>query len=239
MKQTNQSNAFHFKQFSIPKNSCGMQVSTDGVMLGAWMNGDQAQQILDIGCGTGLLSLMAAQRFADAHITAIDIAKDAIESAQTNVAHSPWSERIVVTRQDLLDPTFIGQFDHIVCNPPYFTSGASTNKLTRATARHAPDCFHDKLALRTGQLLTATGRASFILPTIEAQQMINYAQSIGLSLSRYCEVKTTPTKPVSRVLFELSKQENTNDDAEYLVIQENGHYSEAFIALTKNFYLKM
>lgn len=239
MNDSDETKAFHFKQFSIYQNSCGMQVSTDGVMLGAWVNTRQDSRILDIGCGTGLLSLMAAQRFNNARITAIDIAADAVIATRLNVANSPWLDRIDVMHQDLLDQTFNAEVDCIVCNPPYFTNGEAALCPSRATARHAKNYFHNTLADRAQQLLTVAGSASFILPAIEAEMMIEYAQSQGWFLSRCCKVKTTPAKPVSRILFELSRKRPAAVNEETLVIQENGGYSEPFIRLTRDFYLKM
>lgn len=222
-----------------------MPVSTDGVMLGAWFAAQPGSRILDIGCGTGLLSMMAAQRFQQAKITAIDIDPHAIQVAQNNIQHSAWSERITLIQQDILQPEFKNQFDSIVCNPPYFTSGETARSQSRATARHTLRLSHENLIDRCVHLLTADGRASFILPLNEAETMISYAQSQGWYLTRYCQVQPTPTKPVSRILFELAcphaaqAAQAAQFEQESLIIQQNGHYSAEFIRLTRAFYLKM
>jgi tRNA1Val (adenine37-N6)-methyltransferase len=234
---------FNFKQFSIVQSGCGMPVSTDGVMLGAWFTAQPGHRILDIGCGTGLLSLMAAQRFEQAKITAIEIDPHAIQVAQYNIQHSAWSGRITAIQQDILQPEFKGQFDSIVCNPPYFTSGETARSQSRATARHTLCLTHENLVDRCAHLLTPDGRASFILPLNEADAMIDYAQSHGWYLTRYCQVQPTPAKPISRILFELARpravQAAPQLKQESLIIQQNGHYSAEFIQLTRAFYLKM
>lgn len=82
--------SFRFKQFSIEEGTCGMPISTDGVLLGSWAFSLSPTTILDIGCGTGLLSLMCAQRFPHAHITALDIEQSAYQAAEHNRQQSPW-----------------------------------------------------------------------------------------------------------------------------------------------------
>ena len=87
---------FSFRQFDVVQEGCAMKVGTDGVLLGSWANG--GHRILDVGCGTGLIALMMAQRFPAAEIDAIDIDHDAFETAHRNVEQSPFSDRIIVAR---------------------------------------------------------------------------------------------------------------------------------------------
>src|SRR5688572_3607977 len=86
---------FEFKKFRIMQDRCAMRVSTDAVLLGAWVVPNGSKNILDIGTGTGVIALMMAQK-SDAAITAIDIDKDSTEQAQNNVAESSFSNRIRV-----------------------------------------------------------------------------------------------------------------------------------------------
>ena len=239
MNKSKRVNAFHFKQFSIIQEGCGMPVSTDGVMLGSWFNFTDGQYLLDIGTGTGLLALMAAQRFPLIEIDAIDIDLVASQIASVNVNQSEWSNRISVKQQDLLSYKSSRIYDAIVCNPPYFTSGESARKTERATARHAHDLSHNQLLARCDSLLSQQGKASFVLPESEGIKMINDAQKQGWHLSRLWRIKTTPNKPVSRLLFELSKQNSATLEERNLIIQKEDNYSGEFIELTNAFYLKM
>jgi tRNA1Val (adenine37-N6)-methyltransferase len=243
MKTNKRENAFHFKHFSVVQTGCGMPVSTDGVLLGAWFNVHQGQRLLDIGTGTGLLALMAAQRFPDITIDAIELDPLATQVAQYNVNQSKWADRISVEQRDILSYQVAQPYDTIVCNPPYFTSGVSAQQSQRATARHALDLSHQTLLGCCDTLLTSLGRASFILPTIEADKMIEHAQQQGWSLTRRWRIQATPTKPISRVLFELSKPPQTLREERKLIIrhpsQHDSGYSAEFIELTCAFYLKM
>ena len=112
---------FQFRQFVVHQQRCAMKVGTDGTLLGAWAAAPSGQcRILDIGTGTGLIALMMAQRYPEAEVTGIDIDEDAVAQADENVRLSPFSERVRIYRQDIVNFTDIIGFDAIVSNPPYF-----------------------------------------------------------------------------------------------------------------------
>nr|WP_269136919.1 tRNA1(Val) (adenine(37)-N6)-methyltransferase [Vibrio cincinnatiensis] len=232
------SKQFKFKQFSIDGKQCGMPVSTDGVLLGAWAFTQPPKRILDIGSGTGLLSLMCAQRFTQAHIYAVDIEPMAFSTTTHNVATSPWQERIEVQQQDILTYSYTTRFDGIICNPPYFTSGEMAHSYQRALARHTQTLTHPNLIQRLSDLLTDEGRACFILPIQEGEAFIQLAQQHGWHLQRLCEVRPSSSKQAHRLLFELGTEMNEVEQSQLTIHTQNG-YSEDFIALTRDFYLKM
>lgn len=229
---------FDFKRFTIIGGNSGMPVSTDGVLLGAWADITQAGSILDIGTGTGLLSLMCAQRNPSANIMAIDIDSDAIEAAQHNANSSDWASRIQVSHCDVSKMADHTQFERIICNPPYFNSGEQSQREQRAKARHTDTLPHSDLLNACVKLLKADGSASFILPKAEGDSFIQLAKESNWHLSRLCEIKTTARKPVSRYLIEL-KRTPVDTKGTSLQIHEGGAYSREFIALTQDFYLKM
>ncbi|USD32058.1 MULTISPECIES: tRNA1(Val) (adenine(37)-N6)-methyltransferase [Vibrio] len=229
---------FSFKQFKISGGYSGMPVSTDGVLLGAWCDIKQANTILDIGTGTGLLALMCAQRNISATIDAIDIDQHALQAAEDNFTSSPWSSRLTLLEGNVLNFPFGTSYDAIVCNPPYFNSGEHAQSQHRATARHTLTLSHEALLQQCQKLLNADGRAWFVLPETEGRLFISLAETLGWHLASLCEVHTTEKKPVSRLLIELS-QHPSNTKVETLIIQDDNGYSDKFIALTKAFYLKM
>jgi len=228
-----------------------MPVSTDGVMLGAWIQSPNNAQILDIGTGTGLLALMCAQRFTEAQITAVDIQRfteaqitavdielTAIEAAQKNVAQSPWSERVCVHHTDILHFTPAHLFQRIICNPPYFNSGEQSKNRQRATARHTDTLRHNALLQRCYQLLDEQGKANFVLPITEGERFIELALHQGWHLSRVCRLQPSEKKLVHRLLFELAKQPCDTQES-HLIIHSQDGYSDDFVQLTREFYLKM
>lgn len=239
---------FTFKQFHINALKCGMPVSTDAIILGAWANIQNNQSILDIGCGTGLLSLMCAQRNATAEIIGVEIEKNAYQSAMLNFRNSPWNERLKVIHREVGDFTeesiqSKNSFDAIICNPPYFNDGETSHNLQRSMARHTSTLPHRKLLKYCAALLVNRGKANLILPQKEGEIFLNLLhleENNELQLTRLTEVKTTINKPVSRLLIELSKQDNSATmTREQLIINSLNGYSVEFINLTKDFYLKM
>ncbi|NVD05752.1 methyltransferase [Vibrio sp. JPW-9-11-11] len=229
---------FQFKQFNIEGGYSGMPVSTDGVLLGAWANLSQCSCLLDIGTGTGLLSLMAAQRYPSIEVDAIDIDQHAISAAKQNFADSPWGPRLKLLSGDVLSHCFNQTYSAIICNPPYFTSGEQAKNQARATARHTDTLTHPALLSTCWRLLNHDGKANFILPAAEGGQFIQLALKMGWHLSRYCQVKPSEVKPVNRLLIELSKQPSPVQN-ETLQIASSQGYSAEFVQLTKAFYLKM
>ncbi|MGR5064155.1 tRNA1(Val) (adenine(37)-N6)-methyltransferase [Photobacterium sp. DNB22_13_2] len=234
---------FTLKQFHVNDHGCGMPVSTDGVLLGAWADLPQSGPILDIGTGSGLLALMAAQRTAKQGnpITAIEIDNGAAVAAQRNFIDSPWAERIEVAHQTVqvwANQQPSGSVEAIVCNPPYFNHGEQADCQARAAARHTDTLPHHELLAAIRHLLSPAGSASLILPVYEGEQLIEAARSHQLYCHRLCKVKTTERKPPSRLLIDLRKSP-LPCQTEQLLIHQDGQYSEGFIALTKAFYLKM
>lgn len=231
--------AFHFKQFRIHAGYSGMPVSTDAVLLGAWALPQGGQHLLDIGTGSGILALMCAQRFAQTQITALELDWDAFYSARYNFQCSPWFTRLKLLHQDLRYFTTTTRFDGIICNPPYFSQGQQAQDPARAKARHWDALPHHKLLTQCRALLTPQGKASFILPSKEAQSMISIALNQGWFLARCCQVRTKPNKAVTRYLFELQTRACETEHSHLCINHELTGYSPQFIALTKDFYLNL
>jgi tRNA1Val (adenine37-N6)-methyltransferase len=234
---------FHCKQFSITGGESGMPVSTDGILLGAWARIENqltqpTPSILDIGTGTGLLALMLAQRTHHSQITAIDIDQSAISAAKINFAQSPWRERFTLIHDNILEISIDHAFDMIICNPPYFTTGQPSQQSQRAIARHTIQLDHHDLLTTCWNILTLSGRANFVLPVAEGEQFLSLAEQLGWFLTRKCQVRPNPLKSPNRLLIELSKKIEECEHSE-LIIKENNSYSQNFISLTKDFYLKM
>ena len=118
-----------------------MKVGTDGCLLGGWFNCTDSKRVLDIGCGTGLIAIMAAQR-CEAHITGVEIDGTAALQARRNADNSPWGSRIEIANCDFLDYITDSKFDTIVSNPPYFVNSLKCDDSSRTLARHSDslDC---------------------------------------------------------------------------------------------------
>lgn len=230
---------FRFKQFAIQQDRTPMKVGTDGVLLGAWAELEHSTHILDIGTGTGLIALMAAQRNPVAFIDALEIEPNACEQARENIGASPWAERITVIPTALQDYTSPSIYDCILCNPPFFNSSTKTPDQGRTLARHDDTLPHPVLIEHTSRLLTPEGIFCLILPVKEALEAILYARQHRLFPQRITQVLPNPGKPPKRLLIQFARHE-TETQTDELVIEFSRHqYTPEYIRLTRAFYLNM
>jgi len=215
-----------------------MKVGTDSVLLGAWCDGNQARNILDLGTGTGILALMLAQRFPDTRITAIEVNPDAYEEAVHNVASSAWAGRIETIHQDLAQYNPTEKFDLIIANPPFFHSDLKSTKAGKATARHAAH-FDAKSFAACSRWLSSIGKLAGVYPVDVFQRFEKEMDVLGFHPSRIMKVHPIPEKPPHRILFEFSRQKMRNAGMDSIVIESEGRhgYSEKYRELTRDFYL--
>ncbi len=228
---------FQFKRFTVFQDRCAMKVGTDGTLLGAWANG--GARILDIGTGTGLISLMMAQRFPGASVWAVDIDDDACEQAAHNVERSPFAGRITVCCGDIRKVQLSQEgFDSIVSNPPYFQHSLKNPDEQRRIARHTDSLSYDDLLLAASQLLSDDGEFSLIIPFDCVDELKSAAFLNGFFLARECGVKTTPKKQIRRYLLSFRKHSVEVVEKTVGVIEDApGQRSQWYRQLTADFYL--
>lgn len=231
---------FTFKQFHICHERCAMKVGTDGTLLGAWATlPHEARHILDIGTGSGLIAIMAAQRHLSANISAIDIDDDCIVQARENIDACPWCDRIDLHHTPLQDFHPKHKFDVIVSNPPYFVDSLLSPDDKRSTARHTSTLSFDELTAGVVRLLAPNGTFALILPPAESKLFLTAARG-KLYLTRCTELWSTPQSGVRRVLMELqTTPPDTIPTTDRLCIEDEAkNFSDEYRALTKDFYLK-
>lgn len=231
--------SFTFKQFTVNHEKCAMKVGTDGVLLGAWAPIANAKQILDVGTGTGLIALQLAQRNPYAAITAIEIDPSAAEQAEENVQRSPWADRIEIVCSDFRDFQSEIKFDLIVSNPPYFIDALKCPDKQRNMARHTGGLNYNLLFRHAAHLLAAEGLVSIIIPVEAEKVVIDAAWEYKLFPSKCMRVITKPGKPCRRVLLTFSFQNKGCVEESLCIEVEHHNYTPEYIALTKDFYLKM
>lgn len=217
-----------------------MKVGTDGTLLGAWATLPANGRILDIGTGTGLIAIMAAQRTSEAIITAIDIDEDCVLQAQENIAASPWPDRIEVIHSALQEFDASEKFDVIISNPPYFIDSQLSPDTARSTARHTTTLPFNELVTGVRRLLADGGHFSLILPPTEMERFRSAARGV-MFVVRECHVWSTPTSGVRRIMAEFQAEPPAElTVVEKIVIEEKGRheYSEEYRTLTRDFYLK-
>lgn len=241
---------FSFKKFIINQDRCAMKIGTDGVLLGAWTPiNHNPFSVLDIGTGTGIIALMLAQRSGAQQIDALEIDDNAYEQATDNFENSPWSDRLFCFHAGLDE--FVDEpedlYDLIVSNPPFYTEDYKTDNEQRDLARFADAMPFEELIEAAALLLSENGIFSVIIPFKEEEKFIALASECELYPIKITRVKGTLTTEIKRSLLAFSRnalpdsrQETPNFPIDELVIETSRHiYTEEYIALTKDFYLKM
>ena len=234
---------FNFKMFAIQQDRCAMKVGTDSVLLGAWCPIENNPfSVLDIGAGTGILSLMIAQRSNAEQIDALEIDEDAYEQCVENFEASPWSDRLFCYHAGLDE--FVDdpeqEYDLIISNPPFHSENYKTDNESRDAARFQDALPFEELVDAAHLLLSENGIFAVIIPHKEEDRFIDLCAQAELFPFKITRVKGSHNTPIVRSLLAFKRFELPVLSADELVIEINRHeYTNEYIALTKDFYLKM
>jgi tRNA1Val (adenine37-N6)-methyltransferase len=233
---------FQFKQFRIEQQRAAMKVGTDGVLLGAWCRTDGFHRALDIGSGTGLLSLMLAQRNPTLHVDAIDIDEGAYLDTRDNFEASSWNQRLNCEKRDLkqISAENHRKYDLIVCNPPFFRNSVKSVNPGRKLARHTDSLPNEELIGKVALLLSLNGFFNVVLPVTEERNFCNLASWERMFPRRITRVKPNPDYPPVRVLMEFGFESILEEEGTLSIETNTRHvYTEEFKGMVKNFYLNL
>ena len=233
---------FQFKQFSVAQDRCEMKVGTDAVLLGAWSALDHMPNtILDIGSGTGILALIMAQRSTAELIDALEIDADAYEQCVYNFETSDWGDRLFCYHASLDE--FVDEiedtYDLIISNPPFYTDHFKSRNEARNKARFEDALPFEELLTSVSKLLSVTGQLNVIIPFSEEINFISLAKNVDLYPIRILRVRGQEESPVKRSLISFTFQENKIEVSELTIEITRHHYTQEYINLTKDFYLKL
>lgn len=228
---------FSFKQFAIRQERCAMKVGTDGVLLGAWAPECIADgRILDIGTGTGVMAIMAAQRNPSARIVGVEIDDMSALQARENAEASPWADRVEIVNADIRSYEAAAPFDLVISNPPYFVDSLKSPDSGRTTARHTVSLDFGELMSAVERLLAPDGRFAVIVP---AEAVSRVVASGCLALRRRCDVRSKPSAGPIRTMMEFAAGYCGAPEFSELTIGDGkGGYTAEYVALTRDFYLK-
>lgn len=234
---------FQFKQFTVNQDRCAMKIGTDGVLLGAWCPiENNPLSILDVGSGTGILSLMLAQRCNAEQIDAVEIDEDAFEQCVDNFENSPWGDRLFCYHAGLDE--FVEEpdeeYDLILSNPPFYSENYKSDNSQRDLARFQDALPFEDLIEAADLLLSENGIFAVIIPFKEEEKFIDLCAEVELFPIKVTRVKGTPTTEIKRSLLAFKRYELSTLTSDELIVETSRHeYTLEYIELTKAFYLKM
>lgn len=232
---------FQFKQFCVRHDRCAMKVTTDGCLFGAWVAqqvaGKQWAAALDIGAGSGLLSLMVAQQNL-VNIDAIELEPEAASQAAENIAASPWRQQVTVITADVLQYPFAHRYELIFSNPPFYESELASTHKGRKLAHHGGGLLLRDLFAQTFALLAKGGKAYFLLPAKREAEIFGLMRDTGFHLEQVVRVHQSPAHEAFRLMIQVSKEPATIvQQNKLLICAEGRNYSQAFTDLLKDYYL--
>ncbi|CAM1343992.1 tRNA1(Val) (adenine(37)-N6)-methyltransferase [Tenacibaculum amylolyticum] len=236
---------FQFKEFTVYQEKTAMKIGTDAVLLGAWCSiANYPDTILDVGAGTGVIGLMLAQRTEAMTIDAVEINEDAYEETVENFERSDWGDRLFcynASFQEFAEEIKEEEetYELIVSNPPFYTDDYETEDKARNEARFTSSLTFRELLQGVSMTLASEGVFATIIPYKEEQGFIALAKEVGLYVNRGCHVKGNPNSEIKRSLLEFSFQQKEMVEETLVIEKERHQYTDAYIELTKDFYLKM
>jgi len=234
---------FQFRQFTVHQKKAAMKVTTDGCLFGALQpplpEGGAGKNILDIGAGTGLLSLMAAQLNPFASITALEIEPGAAQEAAENSAGSPFKDHVQVVQQDVLVYKPAGRFHLIICNPPFHESQLISPDKNRNKAHHSATLQLSQVFPLAASWLEKEGLFTLLLPFYREEEALGLCGEQGLFCKKMIRVRQTPMHDFFRSILFFGKENGQFQVEEMTIRLENNAYSPEFKALLQPFYLNL
>ena len=238
---------FQFKQFIIHQDRCAMKVTTDACLFGAWVVSEVKSQklkvksILDIGTGTGLLSLMLAQKIPEIKIDAIEIDKEAAEQAKGNVELSPWKEQINIVQGDVKGLSFEKEYDLIITNPPFYENEIRSATDSKNVAHHSENLRLKELLVIIKDNLRKTGSFFLLLPYKRNEEIKKLFKDHELNISKILFVRQSVKHDYFRIFIKgsLNAEEKETEFDELSISDEQQQYTNEFVRLLKDYYLHL
>ena len=224
--------SFQFKQFSVSHESSSMKVGTDAVLLGAFIQTEKQEKILEVGTGCGVVALMLAQK--GNRVLAIDIHAPSVEEAQQNFSNSVFAPLLIADEIDFFKLQAPVKFDRIVSNPPFFQNSLQAPDEARNTARHALNDWVKRFWERAHKL---TGRVNVIIPVEVFDEWKRESELSNFFLVKKCEVFSRSDKPAIRLILEFYRIEQTLEETSLVLMNEDGTRSKEYDEFARAYYM--
>lgn len=238
---------FRFRKFTVDDARCGMKICSDSVLLAAWtfdtmpreMRSRDVLRVVDVGAGSGVLSLLAASELDNADIVALELNHDACADAADNFGRSEWAARLKSVEGDFRLYSPLHKIDLLISNPPYFATGERSSVNVRAAARHEETLTYGNLLEYASWTVADNGYAAFISPADRYDEIIFASEMNRLKLRSLCRVRTSQRKPATRILWMVSPTDGPVRETELSLRDEGGAYSAEYLRLVEHYYEKI
>lgn len=226
---------FKFKHFNIEQSDAVLKVGTDAFVLGALIHASTPLNILDIGAGTGVLSLIAAQKFSSALIDAVEIDDDSVELAARNFSNSNWENRLTIHHCSVQNYFPNKSYDLIISNPPFFENSSAANTAVKNRVKHNNSLSAVDLLSAIAKLLSLQGECWLILSVDFITTYLAEIEKQGLFIRKEINIYGKPTV-LKRKVLRLTKTNGICQTENFVIRDERGNYSSQYINLTKELH---
>lgn len=232
---------FQFKQFTVHQEQSAMKVCTDSCLFGAWSadylgKNKSIKRILDMGAGTGLLSLMLAQQ-CDANIDAVEIDEASANETKQNFLLSPWQERLHCYKERIQDFQAAERYDFIISNPPFYENDLLGKNKSRNVAHHNKGLSLRELMIAIKRLLNDEGSFAVLLPYHRTEEVVKMANAEEFFVQKQTLVKQTPEYNWFRSMNLFSAEKHSFTPTEICIKNTSNYYTNEAISLLKEYYL--
>jgi tRNA1Val (adenine37-N6)-methyltransferase len=228
---------FHFKSFKIKQPEKGLKVTTEACLLGALANHPFPLNLLDIGCGSGLLSLMVAQRYPNIDLCGIDINDAVVDNAYFNLSSAPFGNPFQIIKGDFINTAFERTFDIIICNPPFFDKHLKSPHDYKNTYLHNDTLPFEQLISKTSTLMNTSSLFWVLLPPYQMSVFIALCQKNNLNVLKKIEIYSQVDK-LFRLICCFTKDTTSDIKNEALILfDSNKNMTEDFSTLMADYYL--
>ncbi len=229
---------FKTKAFDIKQKQNVMKVNIDAIVLAAWTDYREVDSVLDIGTGTGIIALIAAQKSDSSHIVGIEISEECAEEAKVNFENSQYASNLKVVCESIQDyaRSSSEKYALIISNPPFFSGGTFSDNENKFNVRHTPKLSNGELLIAVRKLMKQDGRFTIVLPYLEGERFIDMAARYDLYPDKIMEIHNMKNSAIERLLISLkfgTKEEGIERHS-FNICKEDGSYTDEYLRLTED-----
>lgn len=234
--------SFRTKHFDIRQDEVAFKFGTDSVILGSWSqtsldDRNETYQILDVGTGCGILSMMMAQHYDKSFITGIEMDRPSYLTASENFKASKFNDRLQAVHVDFLKFQSLKKYDLIITNPPFFKNSLKGENPSRNKARHQDSLNLNQLLSKSMELLSEKGKILFIIPVLEEKSIQKFIEQTQIYCSRQMHISSYKESETIRLTYELCLTKCETQISKIHIYDLKKEYSEEYKSLTSEFYI--